>query len=87
MFFFFLFKGNSNVNVARLYVGTLVTSLDMGGVQISLLRTTGQRDWLELLDAETEAFAWPGRVTSFEKCPVEIVENVHLNKDVSYCSI
>lgn len=76
------FSEESGISVARLYVGTLVTSLDMGGVQISLLRTTGQPDWLELLDAETEAFAWPGRVTSFQKCPVKIIETINLDKEV-----
>ncbi|XP_075227972.1 triokinase/FMN cyclase-like isoform X3 [Lycorma delicatula] len=74
---------NAGIAVARLYVGTLVTSLDMGGVQISLLKTTGQPNWLKLLDAETEAFAWPGRVTSYEKCPVKITETVTLLKKLT----
>lgn len=73
---------NNGVTVARMYVGTLMTSLDMGGIQISLLKTTDQPDWLELLDAETEAFAWPGRVTSFEKCPVKIVEAINFRKEL-----
>ena len=35
------------VNVVRVYVGTLMTSLEMAGVSLTLLQTPSQ--WVELL--------------------------------------
>lgn len=49
-----------------------MTSLDMGGIQITILQSTGKEDWIKLLDAETEALAWPGCYFSFEKTQVDI---------------
>uniref|UniRef100_A0A2P2ID09 Triokinase/FMN cyclase n=2 Tax=Hirondellea gigas TaxID=1518452 RepID=A0A2P2ID09_9CRUS len=45
--------------VQRLYVGCLLTSLDMKGFHISLLKTTGYPEWLKLLDTPTNAPGWP----------------------------
>lgn len=55
------------VNVIRCYVGHLMTSLDAGGVQASLLRLDRLLssewdepvDWLQALDAATDAMGWP----------------------------
>ncbi|VDM44462.1 unnamed protein product [Toxocara canis] len=43
--------------VARFYYGTLMTSLNGHGISVSALRID-EEQWIELLDAETEAPAW-----------------------------
>lgn len=54
--------GSQNISVRRIYVGPIMTSLDMLGMQICLLRLDAEnRDkWLRYLDCETNAPAWPG---------------------------
>lgn len=46
------------VEVARAWAGTFLSALDMPGCSISLLKLND--DMLELLDAPTQARAWPG---------------------------
>ncbi|XP_047488459.1 triokinase/FMN cyclase-like isoform X1 [Penaeus chinensis] len=46
------------VNPIRVYQGSLMTSLDMKGVHISVLRILDP-SWVTLLDAPTSALAWP----------------------------
>ena len=41
--------------VARMYTGHMMTSLEMAGILISLLKVTDHPDWLRYLDAPTEA--------------------------------
>ena len=59
------YKENRGVNVERCYVGYLMTSMDMRGIQISVLRLNellsadDALDWLTLLDAPTSAPSWP----------------------------
>ena len=45
--------------VVRMYAGHMMTSLEMSGFLISLLKVTEFPEWLELLDAPTSAPAWP----------------------------
>ena len=45
--------------VVRIYTGHMMTSLEMAGILISLLRVTDHPEWLDHLDAPTEAPAWP----------------------------
>ncbi|MBN3786842.1 dihydroxyacetone kinase family protein [Burkholderia sp. Ac-20353] len=47
-----------NVTVERAWAGTFLSALDMPGCSISLLRVDDEM--LALLDADTEARAWPG---------------------------
>jgi dihydroxyacetone kinase len=48
--------------VVRLFVGPFLTSLDMKGFSVSLLRLGDRVDEiLRLLDAPTDAMAWPGQ--------------------------
>lgn len=56
-----------------------MTSFDMKGIQISLLRLSGHEEWLKLLDAETDAVAWPGSSYSFEhrQSKIEIKKDTH----------
>ena len=50
--------------VVRMYAGHMMTSLEMAGVLISLLKVTDYPQWLEYLDAPTAAPAWPKVLTS-----------------------
>jgi triose/dihydroxyacetone kinase / FAD-AMP lyase (cyclizing) len=47
-----------NITVERAWTGTFLSALDMPGCSISLLRLDDAK--LALLDAQTEAHAWPG---------------------------
>lgn len=54
-----------NIKIERMYTGMLFTSLDMSGIQISLLRIPpNSTDWIQYLDAPTDAAAWPGKPLS-----------------------
>ncbi|RZF41246.1 hypothetical protein LSTR_LSTR010474 [Laodelphax striatellus] len=49
------------IHLKRIYAGTMMPSLDTGGMQICLLKVTeSNKFWLECLDAKTEAPFWPG---------------------------
>jgi len=50
--------------VVRIYTGHMMTSLEMAGILISLLKVTEHPDWLEWLDAPTSAPAWPSILSS-----------------------
>jgi len=47
------------IDVERAWTGTFLSALDMPGCSLSLLRLNDER--LSLLDAETDAHAWPGK--------------------------
>jgi dihydroxyacetone kinase len=51
------FLESKEIAVERMYAGTFLSSLDMAGISISLLRVDENR--LRWLDAPTEAPAWP----------------------------
>ena len=42
----------------RVYCGALMTSLEMAGVQVSILKLVDPK-WVEYLDAPSDAPAWP----------------------------
>ncbi|XP_003372321.1 glycerone kinase [Trichinella spiralis] len=46
------------IQVVRVYTGTLMTSIDMHGISISLLRID-KEEWIDYLDAPTGCHAWP----------------------------
>ncbi|KAL1131901.1 hypothetical protein AAG570_011512 [Ranatra chinensis] len=73
----------ADYRIARLYVGTLMSSLDMRGVQISVLNVTGRDEWIQYLDIETEAFGWPGTKLSRinDKYPVLPI-NLSIDKNI-----
>jgi triose/dihydroxyacetone kinase / FAD-AMP lyase (cyclizing) len=53
------------IDLVRIWQGLVMTSLDMAGISISLLRLPGGdagAELLALLDAPTGSTAWPGRV-------------------------
>merc|ERR1712013_449788 len=45
--------------VVRIWAGHMMTSLEMAGVLVSVLKVTNRPDWEALLDAATSAPAWP----------------------------
>ena len=46
-------------SVLRMYAGHMMTSLEMSGILVSVLKVTDHPDWLDLLDEPTSAPAWP----------------------------
>jgi hypothetical protein len=54
------------IAVLRIYAACIMTSLEMAGVQVSVLKVprAHKEDWLNYLDAETEACAWFGSPVS-----------------------
>lgn len=47
--------------IHRLYAGCIMTSLEMAGVQVSVLKISdSHNEWLHYLDAKTDACGWPG---------------------------
>lgn len=64
---------NRNIKIERMYTGMLFTSLDMSGIQISILHLPENSEWLKYLDAPTDAAAWPGRPLSV---PPEVKNNI-----------
>jgi len=63
-------------SVERVYAGTFVSSLDMAGVSISLLRVNDER--LRWLDAPTAAPAWPRAPKS---SPGDVAERIIASED------
>jgi hypothetical protein len=51
-----------DIAVLRIYAACIMTSLEMAGVQVSVLKVSGthKEEWLNYLDAETKACAWFG---------------------------
>ena len=47
-----------------MYAGHLMTSLEMAGILVSLLKVTGRPAWLTWLDQPTRAPAWPAPLLS-----------------------
>jgi hypothetical protein len=54
-----------------------MTSLEMAGIQASVLKLSEahKAEWLNYLDAETEACAWPGSPMSIP--PAKSVMDIH----------
>ncbi|XP_073996447.1 PTS-dependent dihydroxyacetone kinase 1, dihydroxyacetone-binding subunit DhaK-like isoform X2 [Rhodnius prolixus] len=71
------------INVDRLYSGTLFTSINMKGFQISILNITDKEHWLCYLDEETEAFAWPGKRISHAIEKSTLVEYIEADNSVT----
>lgn len=55
--------------VVRMYAGHMMTSLEMSGILISILKVSKNTEWLELLDAPTLAPAWPTPLHSLLQGP------------------
>ena len=52
------FSESRGLKVIRVYCGALMTSLEMAGVQISILKLVDPK-WVEYLDVPSDAPAWP----------------------------
>lgn len=63
-----------------MYTGMLFTSLDMSGIQISLLRIPpNNTSWIQYLDTPTDAAAWPGKPLSV---PPETKNHIVHDKEI-----
>ena len=65
-----------NVRIERAWAGTFLSALDMPGCSISVLRLDDEM--LALLDAETEARAWPGGGTVNQRIRIEPTIATHV---------
>lgn len=43
-----------------MFVGTFIVSLNMYGFQLSVIDVSDNPEWINYIDEETSAFAWPG---------------------------
>jgi triose/dihydroxyacetone kinase / FAD-AMP lyase (cyclizing) len=66
------------VKVVRCYVGHLMTSLEMRGIQLSVLRVDEDERswWLSLLDAPTSAPMWPHPLYHDRITPEKLLDDV-----------
>jgi len=46
-------------SVVRMWAGHMMTSLEMAGILVSILKVSEHPDWIQLLDSPTSAPAWP----------------------------
>lgn len=60
----FNLPADANIQVYRMYYGSLMTSLDMAGFQISVLNVTRHLYWVAHLDSHTDAPGWPSTCVS-----------------------
>lgn len=68
------------IKIERMYVGTVMSSLDMKGFQISVLNVNLKESWLRYLDSPTTAYGWPGTCYSYAvHKPVD-----YTNKSISF---
>lgn len=56
--------GKRNIKVKRMYVGHFMTSLEMCGIQICVLRIPENSNWLQYIDAPANTIAWPAKPLS-----------------------
>ncbi|VVC24677.1 DhaK domain,DhaL domain [Cinara cedri] len=61
------------IEVSRMFVGTFIVSLNMYGFQLSAIDVSDNPEWINYIDEETSAFAWPGNRLNIE--PIVKEEN------------
>lgn len=65
------------IDISRMFVGTFIVSLNMYGFQLSVIDVTDNREWINYIDEETSAFAWPGNhmsIKTIEKQKSEMIK-------------
>lgn len=73
-----LFIEQQKINVSRLFVGTFLVSLNMYGFQLSVIDVSYNPEWINCIDEETSAFAWPGNHLSITSLTEKkIPENIN----------
>ncbi|XP_050526657.1 triokinase/FMN cyclase-like isoform X2 [Daktulosphaira vitifoliae] len=70
------------IEIRRLFIGTFIVSLNMYGFQLSVLDVTNNQEWIDCIDEETSAFAWPGSHMSvkIDKRAADVIEIPTLEK-------
>jgi len=59
-----------------MFVGTFIVSLNMYGFQLSVIDVSEHPEWINCIDEETSAFAWPGNHMSIK--PIEKWESENI---------
>lgn len=62
-----------------MYVGTFLVSLNMYGFQLSVVDVSDNPEWINFIDEETSAFAWPGNHLSISNS-IEKKEAEYMNQ-------
>jgi len=63
-----------------MFVGTFIVSLNMYGFQLSVIDVSDNQEWINYIDEETSAFAWPGNHMSIKPIEKQICENIEIPK-------
>lgn len=63
-----------------MFVGTFLVSLNMYGFQLSVIDVSDNREWINYIDEETSAFAWPGNHMSIKPIEKQKSENIKILK-------
>lgn len=61
-----------------MFVGTFIVSLNMYGFQLSVIDVSNNPEWINYIDEETSAFAWPGNHMSIKPIEKKILENIKI---------
>lgn len=65
-----------------MFVGTFIVSLNMYGFQLSVIDVSANQEWINYIDEETSAFAWPGNhmtIKKIEKQKSQIIKIPKIN--------
>uniref|UniRef100_A0A2H8TXV1 Triokinase/FMN cyclase n=1 Tax=Melanaphis sacchari TaxID=742174 RepID=A0A2H8TXV1_9HEMI len=66
------------IDVSRMFVGTFIVSLNMYGFQLSVIDVSNNQEWINYIDEETSAFAWPGNNMSIKTIEKQKSENIKI---------
>lgn len=61
-----------------MFVGTFIVSLNMYGFQLSVIDATNNPEWINYIDEETSAFAWPGNHMSIKPAEERKSKNIKI---------
>jgi len=61
-----------------MFVGTFIVSLNMYGFQLSVIDVSDNREWINYIDEETSAFAWPGNRMSIKSIEKQESEDIKI---------
>lgn len=61
-----------------MFVGTFIVSLNMYGFQLSVIDVSNNPEWIDYIDEETSAFAWPGNHMSIKPTEKKESKNIKM---------
>lgn len=59
-------------------MGTFIVSLNMYGFQLSVIDASLNPEWIQYIDEETSAFAWPGNHMSIKPIEKKDTKNIQI---------